>query len=107
MSSNVKVEEATTQKKPYKFGYLNELITDQVEYKKIVKDIYAEVLAEYLQRIEDADGCYIQSLLWFNDLCMAVENLTDGMQEEDKDYMALLNLLNVLMVENDLEFIFI
>lgn len=114
MSSNVKVEEATTQKKPYKFGYLNELITDEVEYKK-AHELLNKMDWSFspLQNVNDTDGCYIQSILWLCDLADVWEQMEEcGRADyngghEAKEIQAVVNHLNVLMVENDLDFIFI
>ena len=113
MSNNVKVAEATTQKKPYKFGYLNELITDEVEYKKAYELLNKmDWSFSPLQNVNDTDGCYIQSLLWISDLVDVWEQMeecgrVDVLPDEAKEIQAIVIHLNFLMIENDLEFIFI
>ena len=108
MSTNKTVAEATTQKKPYKFGYLNELITDEVEYKKAVNTLNScDWGFSPIQNVNDSDGCHIQSLLWLCDLDTLWEQLEEAGGHEAKEIQAVVNHLNVLMVENDLDFIFI
>lgn len=108
MTTNHKVATSTTQKKPQKFGYLSDLITDEVMYKEAADALNS---CDWnfcpIQNVNDMDGCHIQSLLWLDDLTTLWEQLEEAGGTEAKNIQAVVNHLNVLMVENDLEFIFI
>ena len=100
----VKKKETTYKK----FGYLSDLITDEVMYKEATDALNScDWNFCSIQNVNDMDGCYIQSILWLCDLADVLEQLEEAGGTEAKNIQAVVNHLNVLMVENDLDFIFI
>lgn len=124
MSNNIKVAEATTQKKPTfnicKHAHLCDIFSDFNEYERNKTLLRKIEVCNGLQYVEDNSGDFIQCILWLDncqDIWLELEELINDLNElstfnkdiieQHKSQQALITYLNFLMVENDLDFIFI
>lgn len=115
MSSKIKVEDATTQKKHYKFAHLDDVFNDCLECDKNERLLKKIEVCGGLQNVNDNSGDFIQCILWLDNCDDILEQLQEIIDEQEaiennelyKEQQAIINHLIVFMVENDLEFIFI